>query len=71
MMFNFSKNIEMPLVEVLMDMELTGIRVNCDFLNQMGKELDAKIEVLEQEIYDLAGEVFKIFLLKTVGGYSL
>ena len=57
----------MPLVEVLMDMELTGIRVNCDFLNQMGKELDAKIEVLEQEIYDLAGEVFNISSPKQLG----
>ena len=61
------QNIEMPLVEVLMDMELTGIRVNCDFLNQMGKELDAKIEVLEQEIYDLAGEVFNISSPKQLG----
>ena len=57
----------MPLVEVLMDMELTGIRVNRDFLNQMGKELDTKIEVLEQEIYDLAGEVFNISSPKQLG----
>ncbi|MBE6147522.1 MAG: DNA polymerase I [Firmicutes bacterium] len=64
---NLFKNIEMPLVEVLMDMELTGIKVNDKFLNEMGIELDKKIVVLEKEIYEIAGEEFNISSPKQLG----
>ena len=40
-------NIEMPLVEVLTDMEFTGVRVNKDYLEDMGKELQEKIVILK------------------------
>lgn len=60
-------NIEMPLVEVLTDMEFTGIKVNRSYLEETGKELGIKIEKLEQEIYELAGTTFNISSPKQLG----
>ncbi len=60
-------DIEMPLVDVLRDMEQTGISVNCDYLIQMGKDLDARIEKLEKEIETIAGESFNISSPKQLG----
>ena len=59
--------IEMPLVEVLTDMEFTGIRVNQSYLEEMGVELRKKIEVLEKEIYGIAGCEFNISSPKQLG----
>ena len=65
--YNLFLNIEMPLVEVLTDMEYTGIRVNQDFLINMGKELDTKIKILENDIYSEAGVEFNIASPKQLG----
>ena len=59
--------IEMPLVEVLADMEYTGIRIDKDFLLKMGVELDDKIDRLSKEIYDFANEEFNISSPKQLG----
>ncbi len=61
------QNIEMPLVEVLCDMEQTGVRVDCEYLNQMGVDLDQRIHILEKEIYDISGETFNISSPKQLG----
>ena len=53
-------NIEMPLVRVLADMELTGIRVDKDYLEDVKDTLEKNMISLEAEIYDLAGEEFNI-----------
>ena len=53
-------NIEMPLVRVLADMELTGIRVDKDYLEDVKDTLEKNMIALEKEIYDLAGEEFNI-----------
>ena len=53
-------NIEMPLVRVLADMELTGIKVDKDYLEEVKVELENSMSTLEKEIYDLAGENFNI-----------
>lgn len=60
-------NIEMPLVEVLTDMEFTGIRVNKNYLEETGKSLREKIEVLEKEIYEIARCEFNISSPKQLG----
>ncbi len=60
-------NIEMPLVEVLTDMEFTGIRVNRTYLEETGKELEVKIQKLEKEIYEIAGGEFNISSPKQLG----
>ena len=53
-------NIEMPLTVVLADMELTGIRIDKDYLKRVGKELEDKMVSVEKEIYDLSGVQFNI-----------
>ena len=52
--------IEMPLSYVLADMELTGIKVNCEYLEKIQIELKEKMEDKEHEIYKLAGSEFNI-----------
>ena len=54
------QKIEMPLSKVLADMELTGIRVDVSYLEKVELELKGQMDVLEQEIYELAGVVFNI-----------
>jgi len=52
--------IELPLVEVLADMELWGFKVNVESLEAYSKELNARLILLENEIYMQAGEDFNI-----------
>ena len=54
------RDIEMPLVFTLFDMEQNGIRVEADALKQYGDQLAGKIAELEKEIYEEAGETFNI-----------
>ncbi len=54
------KNIEMPLAIILADMEITGIKVDKNYLDQISCELKIKIDSLEKEIKDLAGVEFNI-----------
>ncbi len=53
-------DIEMPLVPILADMELTGVAVDGEWLNALSERLDARIRDLEVEIYGLAGMEFNI-----------
>lgn len=60
-------HIEMPLVEVLGDMEYEGIKVDKEKLNELGTEFKEIIKRLEKEIYDIAGEEFNINSPKQLG----
>jgi DNA polymerase-1 len=48
--------VELPLVEVLVDMEWEGIRVDQSLLSRLGAELAADLDRLEREIAQVAGE---------------
>lgn len=61
------RDIEMPLVFTLFDMEQNGIRVEADALKQYGNQLAGKIAELEKEIYEEAGETFNINSPKQLG----
>ena len=61
------RDIEMPLVFTLFDMEQNGIRVEADALKQYGDQLAGKIAELEKEIYGEAGETFNINSPKQLG----
>ena len=54
------EKIEMPLSRVLADMELTGIKVDVDYLDKIALELKEQMDALEKEIYELAGVTFNI-----------
>lgn len=59
--------IEMPLVYVLHDMEQEGIRVHAQELKSYGEALVGRIEELEHQIHEAAGEVFNILSPKQLG----
>ena len=59
--------VELPLVEVLTDMEAEGINLNVDFLNQLSKTLTADIAVLEKDIFAEVGETFNLASPKQLG----
>ncbi|MEG0387287.1 MAG: DNA polymerase I [Niameybacter sp.] len=59
--------IEMPLVKVLFDMEVEGVKVDVEKLKAYGKELDALIETVAEKVYQAAGETFNINSPKQLG----
>ena len=65
--YELFKNIEMPLTEVLADMQYQGIYIDKEKLIEYGEELKERIEVLSNEIYELAGETFNINSTKQLG----
>jgi DNA polymerase-1 len=52
--------IERPLIQVLADMEHTGIRVEPELLREQSLLAGEKLEIIKQQIYDLAGRKFNI-----------
>ncbi len=54
------RDLEMPLVRVLADMEYTGIRVDRQVLESLSKEFSAEIDKLREQIYELAGSEFNL-----------
>lgn len=66
-MWKLFKEVEMPLVYTLYDMEVNGVRVNGEALKDYGKMLGSRIQALEMEIYDAAGETFNINSPKQLG----
>jgi DNA polymerase-1 len=52
--------LEMPLVQVLLDMELAGVAIDSEALAALSERLGQRIRELEQAIYTLAGEEFTI-----------
>jgi DNA polymerase-1 len=59
--------IELPLVSVLTAMEIEGINVNTDFLNELSVALTDDLDRLEKNIYEQAGEAFNIASPKQLG----
>jgi len=53
-------DMEMPLVGVLADMEITGVRIDLALMDALSKELERELINLEERIYFLAGEEFNI-----------
>ncbi len=53
-------NIEMPLVEVLMEMEEQGVTLDVDLLSSLSTELEYNIDKLEKSILEQVGEEFNI-----------
>jgi DNA polymerase-1 len=54
------ETLEMPLVTVLADMELHGVKVDVDWLHTLAEDLDERLAQREAEIYELAGETFNV-----------
>ncbi len=54
------RDMEMPLMQVLAEMERAGVKVDAALLGTMSKQLAQKMEAVEKTIYELAGESFNI-----------
>jgi DNA polymerase-1 len=61
------REIEMPLLSILVDMEQTGIRIDAEFLGGLSAEMTTKIQILEADIHQLAGGPFNIGSPKQLG----
>jgi DNA polymerase-1 len=52
--------VEMPLVTVLAKMEMNGVKIDFDLLQEYSKEIESQLQQKVERIYGLAGEVFNI-----------
>ncbi len=59
--------IEMPLVRVLAEMEISGVRIDTEALRRSSADLGERLAAIEQEIYELAGTSFNISSARQVG----
>ena len=60
-------NIEMKLSSVLASMEIEGVRVDTKVLDEMGDNINKKLDELTSEIYNYAGEEFNVQSPKQLG----
>jgi DNA polymerase-1 len=49
------RNIEIPLIRILLEMEFTGVEIDRHFIKNASRKLEKRIEETEKEIYDMAG----------------
>ena len=61
------REIEEPLIPVVLSMEEKGVELDVEFLASMSEELAAEMDGLEAEIYEVAGEEFNIGSPKQLG----
>ncbi|MFQ6082181.1 MAG: DNA polymerase I [Candidatus Aminicenantia bacterium] len=54
------REIELPLINVLADMEMTGVKIDKDILDRLSKELEQELNYLTKRIYEYAGCEFNI-----------
>ncbi len=66
-MENLYTEVELPLAEVLANMEFIGFKIDTNELKILGKEYDEEIDSLTKEIYELAGSTFNINSPKQIG----
>ena len=66
-LWNLYQEVELPLSAVLREMEQAGVRIDVDMLKQAEEQLNAELQVLEQQIYTAAETTFNINSPKQVG----
>lgn len=66
-LWNLYQEVELPLSAVLREMEQAGVRIDVDMLKQAEEQLNAELQVLEQQIYAAAEATFNINSPKQVG----
>ena len=60
-------DVEFPISTVLANMEIQGVRLDVQALNEAAEQLEERLKVLEKEIYELAGEEFNVGSPSKVG----
>jgi len=61
------EEVENPLVNVLVDMEIEGVGIDTEFLRDYSKELEREIKIAEDSVYKQAGIVFNLGSPKQLG----
>jgi DNA polymerase I len=61
------REVEMPLVPVLMDMEENGVSLDLRLLSSMSRDMEGQLGKIQEEIYRLAGERFNINSTQQLG----
>ena len=64
---SMASEIEFPLIDVLIEMEMTGVRVDAKTLEELSVSMEADIARFQQEIYESAGEEFNIGSTQQLG----
>ena len=66
---NLYKNIEVPLIKVLTDIEFFGVKINIEFLRSASKKMEEKIRKIKQEIFNIAGYEFNLNSSQQLGEF--
>ena len=66
-LMDIATNIDLPLVDVLVDMEMTGVRVDKQTLADLSVQFEQDMDQYETQIYEHAGEEFKIGSTQQLG----
>ena len=61
------RELEIPLIDTLADMEIEGFPLDGQVLDEFGKEFKNKCDILAKEIYEMAGEKFNLSSPKQIG----
>ena len=61
------EDIELPLINILAQMEITGVKVEKEALENIDRDISEELDRLEDKIYELAGEKFNINSPKQLG----
>ena len=64
---NVYESFEKPMVKLLSDLEIKGIKVDKSYLEELSKKFEKRIKKIEKEIYSLAGKEFNIGSPKQLG----
>ncbi|MFQ5675978.1 MAG: DNA polymerase I, partial [bacterium] len=66
-LFELFHNVEIPLIFVLQDVEKSGVSLDLDYLNDMSRHMQKKLDELVETIYEMAGVQFNINSTQQLG----
>ena len=66
-LWNLYNEVELPLYQVLREMEQAGVRIDVDMLKRAEEQLSKELTILEQQIYTTSGVTFNVNSPKQVG----
>ncbi|ADQ15170.1 DNA polymerase I [Halanaerobium hydrogeniformans] len=66
-LYDLFKNMELPLIKVLAQMEYNGVKIDKDWLQQLSDKLEKRLEIITKKAHELAGEDFNLNSPKQLG----
>jgi len=59
-LLNLMENVEVPLIEVLKNMEMEGVRIDIAYFKKLGEEFRRKLKIIEEKAYEIADKKFNL-----------